>query len=183
MPVVGQIPDASLSAPDLPSGDVDASLSAPDMPSGDVDASVSVPDIPSVDVKAPKKSLFGKFLKKKPSKTGVDVSDERGCSRGLRSAYSSSWTCLRADCMHSQGSLVRVLAQRHSSVAYSGSRGDSRFLFAIGDLNIVFFRPFGYLGAFFSQSVSIHLFATAVTYLVLYIYPGIFFYRHFYFPA
>ena len=72
--VVGQVPDASLSAPDVPSGDVDASLSAPDMPSGDVDASVSVPDMPSVDVKAPKKGLFGKFLKKKPSKASVAVS-------------------------------------------------------------------------------------------------------------
>ena len=68
----------SLSAPDMPSGDVDASLSAPDMPSGDVDASVSVPDLPSVDVKAPKKGLFGKFLKKKPSKGGLDVSG-KGC--------------------------------------------------------------------------------------------------------
>ena len=64
----------SLSAPDLPSGDVDASLSAPDLPSGDADASVSVPDMPSVDAKVPKKSLFGKFLKKKPSKGGLDVS-------------------------------------------------------------------------------------------------------------
>ena len=58
----------------MPSGDVDASLSAPDVPSGDVDASVSVPDMPSVDVKAPKKKLFGKFLKKKSSKANVDVS-------------------------------------------------------------------------------------------------------------
>ena len=66
-------PDVSLSAPDVPSGDVDASLSAPDVPSGDVDASVSVPDIPSVDVKAPKKKLFGKFLKKKSSKASVEV--------------------------------------------------------------------------------------------------------------
>ena len=74
--VVGQVPDVSLSVPDMPSGDVDVSLSAPDMPSGDVDASVSAPDMPSVDVKAPKKSLFGKFLKKKPSKDGIDVSDE-----------------------------------------------------------------------------------------------------------
>ena len=85
--VVGQVPDVSLSAPDMPSGDVDASVSAPDMPSGDVDAnvsapdmpsgdvdaSVSVPDIPSVDVKAPKKKLFGKFLKKKSSKASVEV--------------------------------------------------------------------------------------------------------------
>ena len=67
----------SLSASDMPSGDVDVSVSAPDMPSGDVDASVSVPDVPSVDVKAPKKSLFGKFLKKKPSKGGLDVSTRR----------------------------------------------------------------------------------------------------------
>ena len=66
-------PDVSLSAPDMPSGDVDASVSAPDMPSGDVDASVSVPDVPSVDAKAPKKGLFGKFLKKKPSKASVEV--------------------------------------------------------------------------------------------------------------
>ena len=65
----------SVSAPDMPSGDVDVSLSAPDMPSGDVGASVSVPDVPSVDVKAPKKSLFGKFLKKKSSKAGIGVSD------------------------------------------------------------------------------------------------------------
>ena len=50
------------------------SLSAPDMPSGDVDVKVSAPDVPSVDVKAPKKSIFGKLLKKKPSKAGVDVS-------------------------------------------------------------------------------------------------------------
>ena len=68
-----QVPDVSLSAPDMPSGDVGASLSAPDMPSGDVDASVSVPDMPSVDLKSPKKSLFGKFLKKKPSKASVEV--------------------------------------------------------------------------------------------------------------
>ena len=72
-----QVPDVSLSAPDIPSGDVDVGLSAPDMPSGDVDASVSVPDVPSVDVKAPKKRLFGKFLKKKPSKANVDVSGSR----------------------------------------------------------------------------------------------------------
>ena len=64
----------SLSAPDMPSGDVDVKVSAPDMPSADVDASVSVPDVPSVDVKAPKKRLFGKFLKKKSSKANVDVS-------------------------------------------------------------------------------------------------------------
>ena len=57
----------------MPSGDAGASLSAPDMPSGDVDASVSVPDVPSVDVKAPKKKLFGKFLKKKSSKASVEV--------------------------------------------------------------------------------------------------------------
>ena len=50
------------------------SLSAPDMPSGDVDVSVSAPDMPSVDVKTPKKNLFGKFLKKKPSKASVEVS-------------------------------------------------------------------------------------------------------------
>ena len=55
----------SLSAPDMPSGDVDVKVSAPDVPSVDV---------PSVDVKAPKKSIFGKLLKKKPSKAGVDVS-------------------------------------------------------------------------------------------------------------
>ena len=67
----------SLSAPNMPSGDVDVNLSAPDMPSGDVDASVSVPDAPSVDVKAPKKGLFGKFLKKKSSKAGIDVSGYR----------------------------------------------------------------------------------------------------------
>ena len=63
----------SLSSPDMPSGDVDVSVSAPDVPSGDVDASVSVPDMPSVDLKSPKKSLFGKFLKKKPSKANVEV--------------------------------------------------------------------------------------------------------------
>ena len=40
-------------------------------------ASVSVPDVPSVDVKAPKKGLFGKFLKKKSSKAGIDVSGYR----------------------------------------------------------------------------------------------------------
>ena len=74
MPVARQIPDVSLSAPDVPSGDVDVKVSAPDMPSADVDASVSVPDVPSVDVKAPKKGLFGKFLKKKSSKPGIDVS-------------------------------------------------------------------------------------------------------------
>ena len=65
-----------VSAPDMPSGDVDVSLAAPDMPSGDVDASVSVPDVPSVDVKAPKKGLFGKFLKKKSSKASVEVSGQ-----------------------------------------------------------------------------------------------------------
>ena len=70
-------PDVSVSAPDMPTGNVDASLSAPDMPSGDVGASVSVPDVPSVDVKAPKKGLFGKFLKKKSSKAGIDVSGYR----------------------------------------------------------------------------------------------------------
>ena len=64
----------SLSAPDMPSGDVDVGVSAPDMPSGDVDASVSVPDVPSADVKVPKKGLLGKFLKKKSSKDGIDVS-------------------------------------------------------------------------------------------------------------
>ena len=63
----------SLSAPDMPSGGVDVSLSTPDMPSGDVGASVSVPDMPSVDVKSPKKTLFGKLLKKK-SKANVEVS-------------------------------------------------------------------------------------------------------------
>ena len=68
----------SLSAPDVPSGDVDVKVSAPDMPSADVGASVSVPDVPSadvpsVDVKAPKKGLFGKLLKKKPSKATVEV--------------------------------------------------------------------------------------------------------------
>ena len=62
---------------DMPSGDVDVKVSAPDMPSADVDASVSVPDVTSVDVKAPKKSIFGKFLKKKSSKPGIDVSDKR----------------------------------------------------------------------------------------------------------
>ena len=72
--VVGQVPDVSLSAPDMPSGDVDVSLSAPDMPSGDADASVSAPDMPSVDVKAPKKSLFGKLLHLKSGKANVDVS-------------------------------------------------------------------------------------------------------------
>ena len=70
-------PDVCLSAPVMPSGDVDVGLSAPDMLSGDVDASVSVPNMASVDVKAPKKGLFGKFLNKKPSKTGSDVSDTR----------------------------------------------------------------------------------------------------------
>ena len=64
----------SLSGPDMPSGDVDVKVSAPDMPSADVDASVSVPDVPSVDVKAPKKSIFGKLLKKKSSKPTVEVS-------------------------------------------------------------------------------------------------------------
>ena len=64
----------SLSAPDMPSGDVNVSVSAPDVPSVDVDASVSVPDVPSVDVKTPKTNLFGKFLKKKPSKASVEVS-------------------------------------------------------------------------------------------------------------
>ena len=73
VPLYCQVPDVGLAAPDMPSGDVDASLSAPDMPSGDVDASVSVPDMPSVDVKTPKKSLFGKFLKKKSSKANVEV--------------------------------------------------------------------------------------------------------------
>ena len=72
-----QVLDVNLTAPDMPSGDVDVSLSAPDMPSGDVDASVSVPDAPSVDVKAPKKGLFGKLLKKKSSKAGVNVSSHR----------------------------------------------------------------------------------------------------------
>ena len=67
----------SLSAPNMPSRDADVNLSAPDMPSGDVDASESVPDAPSVDVKAPKKGLFGKFLKKKSSKAGIDVSGYR----------------------------------------------------------------------------------------------------------
>ena len=75
-----QVPDVNLSAPDVPSGDVDVSVSAPDMPSGDVDASVSVPDMPSVDAKVPKKTLFGKFLKKKPSKGGLDVSDSSAWS-------------------------------------------------------------------------------------------------------
>ena len=64
----------TLSAPDMPSGDVDVKMSAPDMPSADMGASVSVPDIPSVDLKSPKKSLFGKFLKKKSSKASVEVS-------------------------------------------------------------------------------------------------------------
>ena len=75
-----QVSNVSLSAPDMSSGDVDVKVSAPDLPSADVDASVSVPDVPSVDVpsvdvKAPKKGLFGKFLKKKSSKPGIDVSD------------------------------------------------------------------------------------------------------------
>ena len=69
----------SVSAPDMPSGDVDVKVSAPDMPTADVDASVSVPDVPSVDVpsvdvKAPKKGIFGKLLKKKQSKASVEVS-------------------------------------------------------------------------------------------------------------
>ena len=63
----------SLPAPSMPSGDVDVSLSVPDMPSGDADASVSVPDVPSVDLKSPKKTLFGKFLKKKSGKASVEV--------------------------------------------------------------------------------------------------------------
>ena len=69
----------TVSGSDLPSGDVDVKVSAPDMPSADLGASVSVPDVssvdvPSVDVKAPKKSIFGKLLKKKPSKATVEVS-------------------------------------------------------------------------------------------------------------
>ena len=72
-----QVPDVSLSAPDMPSADVDVSVSAPDMPAGDVDTSVSAPDVPSVDVKSPKKKLFGKFLKKKPSKASVEASYHR----------------------------------------------------------------------------------------------------------
>ena len=64
----------TVSGPDLPSGDVDVKVSAPDMPSADLGASVSVPDMSSVDVKAPKKSIFGKLLKKKPSKATVEVS-------------------------------------------------------------------------------------------------------------
>ena len=66
-------PDVSLSAPDMPPGDAGVSVAAPSMPSGDVEASVSVPDVPSVDAKAPKKSLFGKLLKKS-SKASVEVS-------------------------------------------------------------------------------------------------------------
>lgn len=71
------IRDVSLSAPVMPSGDVDVSLSALGMPSGDVDASVSVPNMASVDVKTPKKDLFDKFLNKKSSTIGIDVSDTR----------------------------------------------------------------------------------------------------------
>ena len=75
----------SLSAPDMPSGDVDVKVSAPDMPSADVDASVSVPDVPSVDVKAPKKGIFGKLLKKKSSKASVQVWHHLACATGSSS--------------------------------------------------------------------------------------------------
>ena len=104
-----QVPDVSLSAPDMPSGDVDVSVSAPDMPSGDVDASVSVPDMPSVDLKSPKKSLFGKFLKKKPGKASVEVS--RHNMLPLYSLYRSFWLIFRRGLLAFQCYLYGLLLQ------------------------------------------------------------------------